>query len=81
MADSLAPPPPGGDATRAPTLIGVFAAMIVLSVLCAAARIYTRFHLLRLPGVDDAVIVFSIVRLLGPKKCKLVLISADTDRD
>ena len=68
MADSLGPPPPGGDATRAPTMIGVFGAMTLLSILCAAARIYTRVRLLRMPGMDDAVIFFTIVGILQPKQ-------------
>ena len=71
MADSLGPPPPGGDATRAPTMIGVFGAMTLLSILCAAARIYTRVRLLRLPGMDDAVIVFTIVGVLHLKQASL----------
>lgn len=61
MSDSLGPPPKGGDANRAPTMLGVFGALGLLSVLCAAARIYTRIRLLRVPGVDDAVILFCAV--------------------
>ena len=63
MAEPLGPPV-GGDVNQAPTLIGVFGAMIGLSILCAAARVYTRFHLVRSPGTDDAVIVLCIVRIL-----------------
>lgn len=49
---------------RAPTIIGMFAAMTALSILCAAARIYTRFRLLRTPGMDDLVIILSVVCIL-----------------
>lgn len=56
---------------KAPTIIGVFAAMTALSILCAAARIYTRFRLLRTPGMDDLVIVLSVVGTLHKMKATL----------
>ncbi len=61
MAEFAGPAPIGGDATRAPTIIGVYCAMTSLSILCTAARLYTRFRLVRSPGMDDAVIVLSLV--------------------
>lgn len=67
MADAVGPPPAGGDATRAPTLIGVFGALLSVSIICTTARIYTRIHLLRMPGMDDAIIVLSIASVL-PRK-------------
>lgn len=61
MAEAAGSPPPGGDVTRAPTIIGVYCALTSVSITCVAARLYTRFHLLRSPGKDDAVIVLSMV--------------------
>ena len=52
-------------------MIGVFGAMTLLSILCAAARIYTRVRLLRMPGMNDAVIVFTTVGILQPKQASL----------
>ena len=52
-------------------MIGIFGAMTLLSILCAAARIYTRVRLLRMPGMDDAVIVFTVVGVLQPKQANL----------
>lgn len=73
MATSAGPAPVGGDQTRAPTIIGVYSVMTSLSIICVAARLYTRFRLTRNPGMDDAVIVLSMVcitstylQLLGP---------------
>lgn len=61
MADTFERAPIEGDVNRAPTLVGGFGAMTTLSISCVAARIYTRFRLLRMPAMDDAVILFSIV--------------------
>lgn len=60
MAEATGPAPVGGDQTRAPMIIGVYSAMTGLSILCVAARLYTRFRLIRSPGMDDAVIVLSM---------------------
>ena len=61
MAEAAGPAPIGGDQTRAPMIIGVYSALTSLSILCVAARLYTRFRLIRSPGTDDAVIVLSMV--------------------
>lgn len=61
MAEANGSPPPGGDETRAPTIIGVYSTMTAVSLTCVAARLYTRLRLLRSPGWDDAVIVISMV--------------------
>ena len=63
--------PMGHAGNRAPTIIGVFAAMTALSILCVAARIYTRFRLLRTPGMDDLVIILSVVCILHKTKATL----------
>ena len=63
MAESAGPPPVGGDQTRAPTIIGVYCALTTLSLGCVAARLYTRFRLLRSPGKDDVVIMISMVNI------------------
>ncbi len=60
----MGPPPAGGNATRIPTMIGVSAGLATLSILCTAGRIYTRFRLLRMPGLDDVVVLVSIVSIL-----------------
>ena len=61
MADSLGPPPAGGDVSRAPTLLGVYGTLSGICVLCTVARLYARFRLLRTIGVDDIVIIVSTV--------------------
>ena len=61
MAEAARSPPSGGDETRVPTIIGVYCALTSVSLACVAARLYTRFHLLRSPGKDDAVTVLSMV--------------------
>lgn len=66
MAEVAGPAPEGGDETRAPTMIGVYSAMTGLAMLCVAARLYTRFRLLRSPGKDDVVIVLSMVCVTCP---------------
>ena len=68
MSDSLGPPPKGGDVNRAPLMLGVTGALGLVSVSCAAARLYTRIRLLRAPGFDDAVILFCAVSDVPPKK-------------
>lgn len=35
--------------------------MTVLSFVCTVVRLYTRIHLVRDPGIDDAIIVISEV--------------------
>lgn len=75
MTAPLGPAPTQGDVTRAPTLIGVFGAMTTVSILCVAARFYTRLRLLRMLAMDDAVIVFSIVCSISRRiesKCSLI---------
>jgi len=63
MAEAAGLPPAGGDETRAPTIIGVYCTLTTISIACVAARLYTRFRLLRSPGPDDAVIVVSMVSI------------------
>ena len=50
MAEAAGLPPAGGDETRAPTIIGVYCTLTAISIACVAARLYTRFRLLRSPG-------------------------------
>lgn len=66
MAEAALSPPVGGDKTRAPTIIGLYSALTSVSLACVAARLYTRFRLLRSPGLDDAVILISMVSTAFP---------------
>lgn len=57
----MASPLPDGDVSRAPTLIGVFVTMTSIAMLCLAARLYTRFRILKKPGADDLVLTVNMV--------------------
>lgn len=63
MAEPLGPPPAGGDETKAPELVAVFWVLKTISILCVAARLFTRIRLLRSAGLDNVVIVISLVRV------------------
>ena len=78
------PGPPhegGGGEDRAPTILGVFASLTTVSILCVVARLYTRFRLLRAPGADDAVILISIVGNCNTSSTSCILTDLDTGCD
>lgn len=42
-------------------ILGITTALLVLSTLTVALRLYTRFGIVRTPGWDDALIVAAVV--------------------
>ena len=60
MAD-IAGPPLGGDVTRAPLLYGVDWSMTGLALIFVVCRLFSRYRIIRKPGLDDFIITISIV--------------------
>ena len=54
-------PLPGGDVTRAPLLDGVDWSMTGLTLIFVVCRLFSRYRIIRKPGLDDFVVTISIV--------------------
>jgi hypothetical protein len=52
--------------TQMPTLMGISIAFGSVSTIIVLLRLYTRFHIIRSPGLDDYTIAFAQVRSFPP---------------
>ena len=68
---NMAGPPPGGDVNRAPLLEGVDWSMTGLALIFVVCRLFSRYRIIRKPGLDDFVITISIVSNINSKSIRL----------
>ena len=57
----LGPPPVGGDESKASVFLGVSWSLSIFSALIFVCRLWTRVIIIKKPGLDDAVIGFSVI--------------------
>lgn len=55
-------PPSEGDQNRGPQLLAVIWIFTILALVVVSLKLYTRFRILREPGLDDAFTAVSVVR-------------------